>query len=869
MSNPSFNKYKSTTIFGKLAVRDLTNSAGTTVIENAETDLSGNFLCRGDATFTKAITCNGTITNAKSLTTKEYVDNAVSSGSGSALLTSANNWTNLNTFNQFFPSSSLPTTTVITNNSIVNKGMLDTIYQTIANMSNYLTTATASTTYSTKTNEVKTNTANTFTSTNTFSNSITCNGSVSNAKHLTTKEYVDTITNSSASGGGYFVLVCEYNGVPTNSGFFSFGANTGSSAIRTIMPNCALIAVRCEVNAALTTSNKTTIVVQRNDSAFNSGMSTFLTGEVLKTSSVSAGTLNAAYYTEGDTFSVRFNNTGSNTGGNLWRASFIFRTNANVLASSNTWLSNNSFNQFFPTSSLPNTTVITDDSIVNKRMLDTIYATIDSLNETNTSITNVNTYASDNFTNVYSSIDNLSNNIINNYASKDSLNDTNTAINNVSNEISTYYLTKGEATDTYQTKSDMGSYLTTATASATYQLLENMGDYLTNANLASTYQTIAGMGNYLTTANAASTYQLIENMDNYLTTAAASTIYQTIGVLDDYLTTASASSIYQMRAHMSNYLTTENATSTYQTITGMSSYLSSANATSTYQTITGMSNYLTTTDASTTYATITSLGSYLTTATASSTYQTISDMTNYLTTTAASSTYQTITGMSSYLTTATASSTYQTITGMSSYLTSATAASTYSTKSNEVKANTANTFTETNNFTTLSTTNFIRAPTSSDTSVGFYKYSYTQLFTNNGTYLNDYTDLITFSLPTQNVAYGVWYINYSVNFDYYISPYNAGIVEIMLDGNSQTQTLINSYATYTPPPDTVGTLLINSYRLDSNSGGSGSGGNFGNCVLSGIVKCYENKNPFKIKLRGITTSYRLYYTNYFSAVRIA
>jgi microcystin-dependent protein len=189
MPTPTYNKWKSSTIYGNLSVRDLTNSAGTSVVEAASIDLSGNFLSRGDSTFTKAVTCNGTITNGTHLATKTYVDNAVSGGS---ILGTANAWTNTNTFNSYLPTSTqTPTTsTQLTTKTYVDSGISTAIsalssvyqtisgmssylttatasstYQTISGMSSYLTTATASSTYSTLTNEVKTNTANTFTGT--------------------------------------------------------------------------------------------------------------------------------------------------------------------------------------------------------------------------------------------------------------------------------------------------------------------------------------------------------------------------------------------------------------------------------------------------------------------------------------------------------------------------------------------------------------------------------------------------------------------------------------------------------------------------------------------------------------------------------
>lgn len=200
MATPTYNKYKSTTIYGNLSVRDLTNSAGTSVIEVASVDLSGNFLSRGNSTFTKKVVCNALLADISGnniLTTKEYVD-SVSGGTGNAKTGTTNTFTEVNTFSKkvicnatieelttgnclttkeyvitlfgdvllsfqvgnniwsgineytaYFPRSNLPTSTTINGYSIVNKQMNDTLY-------------------SSKTNEVKTNTANDFTSTNTF-----------------------------------------------------------------------------------------------------------------------------------------------------------------------------------------------------------------------------------------------------------------------------------------------------------------------------------------------------------------------------------------------------------------------------------------------------------------------------------------------------------------------------------------------------------------------------------------------------------------------------------------------------------------------------------------------------------------------------
>lgn len=146
MSVPTFNKYRSTTIYGNLSVRDFTNSAGTSVIESASVDLSGNFISRGDSTFTKKVVCNALLADINAnniLTTKQYVDNAVSTG-GSVSLSGTNAFTGFNSYNTNFPTSTLVSGTTITDDSIVNKRKNDTLYSSVAN-------------------EVKTNTANTFT----------------------------------------------------------------------------------------------------------------------------------------------------------------------------------------------------------------------------------------------------------------------------------------------------------------------------------------------------------------------------------------------------------------------------------------------------------------------------------------------------------------------------------------------------------------------------------------------------------------------------------------------------------------------------------------------------------------------------------
>ena len=237
MPNPSYNKWKSSTIHGNLSVRDLTNSAGTSVVEVASTDLSGNFLSRGNSTFEKAVTCNALLADINAnnkLSTKEYLDNAVSTGN-SVFLSGTNNFTGFNSYNTNFPTSTLPTNTAITTSSILNKGMLDTLYATIESLSNYLTTATASSTYATiasLSNYFLLSGNNTATGNNIFSNAITCNASLAsiNANNkLTTKQYVDSVIGSGASLSSNHIFTGTNtfnNNINSNSNLLVNGMNT-------------------------------------------------------------------------------------------------------------------------------------------------------------------------------------------------------------------------------------------------------------------------------------------------------------------------------------------------------------------------------------------------------------------------------------------------------------------------------------------------------------------------------------------------------------------------------------------------------------------------------------------------------------------
>ena len=133
------------------------------------------------------------------------------------------------------------------------------------------------------------------------------------------------------SGGGYFVLACEFAGNPVNQGRFGFGAGLNSGLLKTTMPNCSLIACRFELSSSLTTSGTTNIVVEKNGVATSGGSGAFTTGITLIYRSVANGDFTEISYSEGDVLTCRFNNAGGNTftGSAVGtRVSFVFRTNA-------------------------------------------------------------------------------------------------------------------------------------------------------------------------------------------------------------------------------------------------------------------------------------------------------------------------------------------------------------------------------------------------------------------------------------------------------------------------------------------------------------------------------------------------------------
>ena len=97
-------------------------------------------------------------------------------------------------------------------------------------MSSYLTTATASSTYSTLANEVKTNTANAFTSTNSFNTNLpTSTLTPSSSNMLTTKAYVDSVAvGASLSANNTFTGNNTFSGNVTTFEGKNLLLNTGA-----------------------------------------------------------------------------------------------------------------------------------------------------------------------------------------------------------------------------------------------------------------------------------------------------------------------------------------------------------------------------------------------------------------------------------------------------------------------------------------------------------------------------------------------------------------------------------------------------------------------------------------------------------------
>ena len=159
---------------------------------------------------------------------------------------------------------------------------------------------------------------------NLFLDELDVNNIEANKISLGGTDLQSTLTNlqtqiNTTGGGGYFTLVCEFNGNSTNAGYFSFGGGINSSILEVLLPNCSCIAYRAECTTAVLSGGS--IVFLRNGTAVNALGIAYVTGDTLK-QSLDRDTS----FTLGDVISIRFNNAGGSMGGTQWRVNYIFAT---------------------------------------------------------------------------------------------------------------------------------------------------------------------------------------------------------------------------------------------------------------------------------------------------------------------------------------------------------------------------------------------------------------------------------------------------------------------------------------------------------------------------------------------------------------
>ena len=481
-----------------------------------------------------------TPSNPTDITTKAYVDGMPIHG----VLNSNNIWGGTNSFNTYLPTSTLTPSNPA---DLTTKSFTDATYQTIANMSSYLTTATASTTYLTITAAAS-----------------TYQTIAGMASYLTT----------SAAASTYLTITAAASTYQTIAGMSSYLTNTAAASTYQTIANMSSY-----LTIATASSTYQTIANMSNYLTTTAAASTYQT---IANMSNYANLSSSNTFTNINTFNgaatyvkdVRFNDVGGN--GN-YNQLYLSGTSLEFVPS----FGNNSY-RFYCKDSVPTQTT--------PLLINSSTTTISNA----LSITGLATFSNGAVFNTTLPTSTISASSPNQFTIKSFTDATYQTIANMSSYLTTAaaastYLTITNAASTYQTIANMSNYLTTATASSTYltisaavstyQTIANMSSYLTNTVAASTYLTIT---------NAVSTYQTIAGMSNYLTTTAAASTYQTISGMSSYLTNTVAAS---------TYLTITNAASTYQTIANMSNYLTTSAAASTYQTIANMSNYVNTSTA--------------------------------------------------------------------------------------------------------------------------------------------------------------------------------------------------------------------------------------------------------------------------------
>ena len=196
MTTYTYNRFKSTTIFGAFNNKDMTDGTA-----------------NANAIFDRDVTVSGNL-----------------------------NVSGTTSFNSSFPTSTLPTTTTITANSIINKGMMDTLYTNTASLSSYVTNASLT---SILLSYLKsTGTASSSATSTTFSGQIFANGTYNEIGNIASSQTiighdlgtVEIYGNQTRIGGtpnsiNYFGTdTCrnDINGITNNIGIIPSSQNTMS-----------------------------------------------------------------------------------------------------------------------------------------------------------------------------------------------------------------------------------------------------------------------------------------------------------------------------------------------------------------------------------------------------------------------------------------------------------------------------------------------------------------------------------------------------------------------------------------------------------------------------------------------------------------
>ena len=508
------------------------------------------------------------------------ISSATTTISNALSITGLATFSNGAVYNTILPTSIISATSP---NEFTIKSYTDATYQTIANMSIYLTIATASTTYLLIS---------------------TASSTYQTIANMT--NYLTTINAAST----YLSITNAASTYQTIAGMSSYLlASTAASTYQTIanMTNYLTTATASTTYLTITNASSTYQTI--------ANMTNYLTTATASTTYLTITAAASTYQTIAGMSSYLLSSTASST----------YQTIANMvnyanLSSANTFTNINTFNSTLKTNNITATT----SSIAG---VNNIYTNLDPVN--GLGIVNIGTFQNNinikcNL-NINESVYGTTQNTVLNMEGN-SLRFTNNGSTNGNyiftiNESGTYNplivnktsvniggdLTVGGELSLYDT--------TPSTKSVIISLLNNDVILDPNNTFSTTYNfkvndSGGGTTTPLTISTASTTINnnLISNSQATFNTVCPISSISPTAV--NHLTRKDYVDLFQPLAGMSSYLTTTAAATTYQTIVGMSSYLTTFIASATYQTISGMSSYLTTATASATYATIASLGSY-------------------------------------------------------------------------------------------------------------------------------------------------------------------------------------------------------------------------------------------------------------------